>query len=47
MNEEDIFIIPETGVKFVKSHIKKGLLPLILENLLKIRAETKIKLKDE
>ncbi|CAD8132103.1 unnamed protein product [Paramecium octaurelia] len=47
LNEDDYHIIPEFGHKFVKQHIKKGILPQILENLLAKRAVTKQELKQE
>lgn len=39
--EEDITISPETNAKFVKPDVRKGMLPLILEDLINARKKAK------
>ena len=41
----DDFIKTPTGDEFVKGHVREGLLPLILRNLLEARAKAKKALK--
>lgn len=44
VDEDNITHVPDSSIKFVKATVRKGILPMILEDLINARKKAKVQL---